>query len=137
MKILLFLLQLDRIFYVMTEEADKDAVTLESLLTALSRHIQVAECALRGSVTPEGDIFIITQPIPKKPSALQLRACIAETEKIVTRIVERSPRIVAEVPLASLTRAEIAHAHISGTTAKSIAWSLQCLTLFMVFAIVT
>lgn len=121
----------------MTEEPDKDAVTLESMLKALARQIQVAECALRGAVTPEGDIFVMAQPISKKPSALQLRACVAEIEKLVTRISERSPRIVAEVPLGSLTRAEIAHRHVSGASFRVTNLALV-LTIFVVsYSIVT
>ncbi|CAD6232572.1 GSCOCG00006956001-RA-CDS [Cotesia congregata] len=108
--------QLDRIYYMMDEEADKDAVTLEKLLLALGRQIQVAQCTLRGHVTPENDIFIIVQSTAKEPSSLQLRACIAETEKLVVRITERSSKVVAEVPLGSLTRAEVAHGHVSMAT---------------------
>ncbi|XP_018370423.1 PREDICTED: reversion-inducing cysteine-rich protein with Kazal motifs [Trachymyrmex cornetzi] len=105
--------QVDRIYYMMDEETDKDSVTLEALLVALGRQLQVAQCALRGMMTPDRDIFIVVQPITKKPSMLQLRACVTETEKLVTRISERSPLIAAEVPLGSLSRAEIAHSYIS------------------------
>lgn len=100
----------------MDEEADKDSVTLEVLLSALARQIQVAQCALRGMMTPDRDIFIVVQATSKRPSILQLRACVAETEKLVTRISERSPRIAAEVPLGALTRAEIAHSYVSSAT---------------------
>ncbi|XP_011143073.1 reversion-inducing cysteine-rich protein with Kazal motifs isoform X4 [Harpegnathos saltator] len=105
--------QLDRIYYMMDEEADKDSVTLEVLLTALARQLRVAQCAVRGMLTPDLDVFIIVQPVTKKPSALQLRACVTETEKLVTRISERSSRIAAEIPLGSLTRAEVAHNYVS------------------------
>ncbi|XP_076621802.1 reversion-inducing-cysteine-rich protein with kazal motifs isoform X1 [Colletes latitarsis] len=105
--------QLDRIYYTMDEEVDKDSVTLEALLTALGRQIQVAQCALRGMMTPDRDIFIIVQPTSKRPSTLQLRACVTETEKLVTRILERSPKIAIEVPLGALTGAEIAHSYVS------------------------
>lgn len=110
-------LQLDRIYYMMNEDVDKDSVTLEALLNGLARQIQVAQCALRGMMTPDRDIFVIVQPTSKRPSILQLRACVAETEKLVTRIVERSPRIAAEVPLGALTRAEIAHSYVSSAMA--------------------
>lgn len=98
---------------MMDEEADKDSVTLEVLLVALGRQLQVAQCAVRGMMTPDRDVFIIVQPVTKKPSKLQLRACVTETEKLVTRISERSSRIAAEVPLGSLTRAEVAHSYVS------------------------
>lgn len=115
---------------MMEEEADKDAVTLDKLLLALGRQIQVAQCSLRGHVTPENDIFVIVQSTVKEPSALQLRACIAETEKLIVRISERSSKVVAEVPLGSLTRAEIAHGHVS--TATSPVSSLAMTILFYV-----
>lgn len=116
---------------MMDEEADKDSVTLEALLTALSRQLQVAQCAVRGMMTPDRDIFIVVQPATKKLSALQLRACVEETEKLVTRISERSPRIAAEVPLGSLTRAEMVHSYISSAI-KIRAWFVTVVvTIFL------
>lgn len=112
----------------MDEETDKDSVTLEALLVALGRHLQVAQCAIRGMMTPDCDVFIVVQPVTKKPSALQLRACVTETEKLVTRITERSPRIAAEVPLGSLTRAEIAHGYVSSAM-KIRAWHVTVIVL--------
>jgi len=115
---------------MMDEEADKDSVTLEALLVALGRQLQVAQCAVRGMMTPDRDVFIIVQPVTKKPSKLQLRACVTETEKLVTRISERSPRIAAEVPLGSLTRAEIAHSYVSSAM-KLRAWlAIIVVTIF-------
>lgn len=94
-------------------------MTLEALLTALSRQLQVAECALRGMLTPDGDVFIVNQPLSKRPSELQLAACVAEIEKLVSRVAERSPRIVVEVPLGALTGAEVAHARIVASGAAA------------------
>lgn len=108
----------------MDEETNKDFVTLDTLLSALGRQLHVAQCAIRGMMTPDRDIFIIIQPVTKNPSTLQLRACVAETEKLVTRISERSPRIAAEVPLSSLTRAEVAHGYISSAI-KIQAWLVK------------
>ncbi|XP_043599911.1 reversion-inducing cysteine-rich protein with Kazal motifs [Bombus pyrosoma] len=119
--------QLDRIYYTMDEDVDKDSVALEVLLSALARQIQVAQCVLRGMMTPDLDIFVIVQPTSKRPSPLQLRACVAETEKLVTRISERSPRITTEVLLGALTRAEIAHSYIS--SAMTIGGSVTRLLL--------
>ncbi|XP_016841804.1 reversion-inducing cysteine-rich protein with Kazal motifs [Nasonia vitripennis] len=115
--------QLDLIFYQLpdSDSEDKQPVTLEAMLAALSRQLQVAECALRGSLTPEGDIFIVNQPISRRPSDLQLAACVTEIEKLVSRIQGRSPRIVNEVPLSALTRAEIAHVRIVGNAVTAAA----------------
>ncbi|XP_034951773.1 reversion-inducing cysteine-rich protein with Kazal motifs isoform X2 [Chelonus insularis] len=125
--------QLDRIYYIMEEEIDKDSVTLESLLKGLQRQIQVLQCSIRGHVTPENDIFIIVQPTIKKPSALLFQACIAETEKIITRIIERSSKIIAEVPLGSLTRAEIVHGHVSSSISL---WYFSNFTILIFFSFV-
>lgn len=114
---MIFFLKLERIYIKLPEDDDKYSLTLEAMLSGLSRQLQVAECALRGSVTPEGDIFVINQPISRKPSDLQLAACVAEIEKLVSRISERSPRIVVEVPLSSLIHADIAHARVPSSCA--------------------
>uniref|UniRef100_A0A6V7KCB3 Uncharacterized protein n=1 Tax=Bracon brevicornis TaxID=1563983 RepID=A0A6V7KCB3_9HYME len=109
---------MDRIYYMMTDERDKDAVTLEAMLTALGRQIQVSGCILRGSMTPEGDIFVMIQTTSTKASDLQTRACVAEMEKIVIRITEKSPKVMAEVPLGALTGAEIIDEPISSAASQ-------------------
>ncbi|KAJ8686915.1 hypothetical protein QAD02_022709, partial [Eretmocerus hayati] len=110
--------QLDRIYYGLQDETDKRVVTLEGMLEALARQLQVVECALRGLLSPEGDLFVLNQPISRRPSDLQLAACVAEMEKLVARIAERSPALVTEVPLGSLTRAEIAHSRVASSSAS-------------------
>lgn len=118
---------------MMEEEADRDAVTLEALLGALGRQLEIFQCSLRGSVTIEGDIFILTQPTTMYPSKLQQKACILEMEKIITRISERSPKIISEVPLSSLRRAENIHGYISSAIhRKSTTSVLLLLLLFLV-----
>ncbi|KAF7997589.1 hypothetical protein HCN44_006160 [Aphidius gifuensis] len=125
--------QLDRIYYMMEEEADRDTVTLDALLSALGRQLEILQCSLRGSVTIEGDIFILTQPTTMYPSKLQQKACIIEMEKIITRISERSPKIISEVPLSSLRRAENIHGYISSAIHwKSTTPVLLLLLFFLV-----
>ncbi|KAL7299960.1 hypothetical protein TKK_0007276 [Trichogramma kaykai] len=117
--------QLDRIYYELTDESDKRVVTLEAMIDGLSRQLGVAECSLRASITPEGDIFLVNQAVSKSPSELQLSACVVEIEKLVSRVAERSPRIVLEVPLSALTRAEVAHSRIvsAANSAEAVASS--------------
>lgn len=126
--------QLDRIYYMMEEEADRDSVTLAAILSALGRQLQVAQCSLRGYVTPESDIFIVIQSTSGSPSSLQLRACVAETEKLITRITERSPKVVAQVPLGALTRAEVAHGHVSSATCSQ--WTFSLILTVFVFVLI-
>ncbi|XP_014212705.1 reversion-inducing cysteine-rich protein with Kazal motifs-like [Copidosoma floridanum] len=111
--------QLDRIYYQLPDDSDKRIVTLEAMLDGLSRQLKVAECVLRGKITLDGDIFVLNQPVSKRPSELQLSACVAEIEKLVSRIADRSPKIVAEVPLSSLTWAEVVHSRVASNGAMT------------------
>lgn len=115
----------------MDDQLDKDVVTLQAMIEALNRQVQVSQCNLRGMLTPEGDIFIINQAITRNPTQLQLQACIAEIEKIVTRISQKSPTIFTQVPLSSLTGADIVHSYIF-----SCASSLTSIGLVLFFGAV-
>lgn len=49
----------------------------------------------------------------RKPSELQLEACLREAEKIASLINTQSPRIASELSLSSLISANIVHTQIS------------------------
>ncbi|XP_043478474.1 reversion-inducing cysteine-rich protein with Kazal motifs [Leptopilina heterotoma] len=108
--------QLDRILYMMDNEKDKDAVTLQALLNSLERHISIQMCSLRGMVTIDGDIVIVIVPVSKTPSAVELRACVLETERLVILIQHKSPSIIIEVPLSAITGAEVIHRQVSNVS---------------------
>lgn len=49
----------------------------------------------------------------RKPSELQLEACLREAEKIASLMNSQSPRIASELSLSSLISAHIVHTQIS------------------------
>lgn len=49
----------------------------------------------------------------RKPSELQLEACLREAEKIASLVNTQSPRIASELSLSSLISATIVHTQIS------------------------
>lgn len=100
----------------MDNEKDKDAVTLQALLNSLERHISIKMCSLRGMVTIDGDIVIVIVPDSKTPSAVELRTCVLETERLVVLIQHKSPSIIIEVPLSAITGAEIIHRQVSNVS---------------------
>lgn len=102
--------QIDRALYVLQNKSTAP-LTLKSLLKALERQIQVAQCALRGFLSPELDIFVVVQTIERNPSKLQLEACVRETEKVASLINRQSPRIASELSLSSLTAATPVHSY--------------------------
>ena len=97
---------------MLNKEQNTDAVTLETMLIALERHIHVKLCSLRGMLTPDGDIFLVNLPIYKKPTMLQLRACVFEMERLSVLIFQKSPIVIMEVPLSALTGAEVVHKQV-------------------------
>ncbi|KAI4456345.1 serine protease inhibitor [Holotrichia oblita] len=100
--------QIDRALYVLHNK-DTYSLTLKAMLQALARTIQVSQCALRGYLTVEMDIFVIVETTEKKPSQLQLEACIREAEKIASLVNTQSPRVVSELSLSSLVLATPVH----------------------------
>lgn len=101
--------QIDRALYALRGHS-MTSLTLQSILQALERQIQIAECAIRGFLSIELDIFVMVQTIEKKPSSLQLEACVREAEKLASLIRRHSPRVQSELSLSALTAATIVHA---------------------------
>lgn len=114
--------QIDRAWYALQYKST-DFLTLKSLLKALERQIQVAQCALKGYLTIEMDIFVAVYTTEKYPSKIQLEACVREAEKIASLINMQSPRIVSELTLSSLTLANTIHVEVNScarTTTSAI-----------------
>nr|XP_022911269.1 reversion-inducing cysteine-rich protein with Kazal motifs [Onthophagus taurus] len=101
--------QIDRALYGLQGENDIYPLTLKALLQALERQVQVAQCALRGYLTVEMDIFVIIETTVLKPSELQMETCVREAEKLVNLVNTRSPRLVSELSLSSLVLATPVH----------------------------
>lgn len=109
--------QIDRALYAL-QNKNPTPLTLLAMLKALERQIQLGQCALRGYVTVELDIFVSVQSTERLPSALQLEACVREAEKIASLINMQSPRIVSELSLSSLTAATVVHTEISASAGR-------------------
>ncbi|XP_023312631.1 reversion-inducing cysteine-rich protein with Kazal motifs-like [Anoplophora glabripennis] len=111
--------QIDRALYALQNQTTK-SLNLISVLRALERQIQLAQCTLRGFVTVELDIFVTVQSTERYPSELQLEACIREAEKIASLVNMQSPRIASELSLSSLTVASVVHTQVSASTSNHV-----------------
>lgn len=111
--------QIDRAWYALQYKST-DFLTLKSLLKALERQIQVAQCALKGYITIEMDIFVAVHTTEKYPSKIQLETCVREAEKIASLINMQSPRIVSELTLSSLTLANKVHVEVNSGASKTV-----------------
>ncbi|KAJ8916807.1 hypothetical protein NQ315_005814, partial [Exocentrus adspersus] len=111
--------QIDRALYVLQNQTTAP-LNLDSILQALERQIQLAQCTVRGFVTVELDIFIVVQSTERYPSELQLEACIREAEKISSLVNMQSPRIASELSLSSLTAASVVHTQFSAGTSNYV-----------------
>nr|CAD7402243.1 unnamed protein product [Timema cristinae] len=98
--------QVDRALYILRGNT-LSALTVHAVLTALERQVQVAECAVRGYLTVETDLFVLVQPVgsTRPPSDVQLEACIREAEKLANLVRGSSPRVLSELSLSALTTA--------------------------------
>ncbi|CAH0563480.1 unnamed protein product [Brassicogethes aeneus] len=100
--------QIDRGLYALQNQFFKP-LNLQSTLKALERQVQSAQCVLRGYVSIELDLFVSVGTTEKRPSDIQMEACVREAEKIANLINNHSPRIESELSLSSLTSATIIH----------------------------
>lgn len=104
--------QIDRALYVLNGQSTR-SLTLNALLEALERRVQVAQCALRGYLTVESDIFVMVESTEAHPSGLQLETCVREAEKIASMINTQSPRLVSELSLSSLVLGITVHTQVN------------------------
>ncbi|XP_038222339.1 reversion-inducing cysteine-rich protein with Kazal motifs isoform X2 [Zerene cesonia] len=101
--------QIDRALYGTNISAS--VINLKNVLSALERHVKVAECALRGYLTIEMEIFVTIESILKNPTDLQLKVCILEAEKIADLINRDSALITSDLGLSALSYALIVHTY--------------------------
>lgn len=86
-----------------------NALTLNTILKALDRQVQVAECTVRGYLTVEVDIMVLVVPVGSHVSDLQLESCVREAEKLARLIESFSPRMSSELSLSALIAAKVVH----------------------------
>lgn len=96
-----------------------NALSLKAVLGALDRHVQVAECVVRGHLTVYRDLLVLVEPAVRSPTALQLEACVLEAEKLATLLGKSSPRITADLSLSALLSATLVHEPVTDAAASS------------------
>ncbi|XP_024082434.1 reversion-inducing cysteine-rich protein with Kazal motifs isoform X1 [Cimex lectularius] len=120
--------QIDRIMEISLNGELNESFTVEAVLSALSRKIQVAECTLRGQLTIEMNILILVIPSINNPSDLQMEACVLEAEKIAVLVQRNSPQVSTELSLSILTAAIVVHQEVSNS-AVILQFPILCLFL--------
>ncbi|XP_050420992.1 reversion-inducing cysteine-rich protein with Kazal motifs [Adelges cooleyi] len=109
--------QVDRVVHTMKNKPTAvNALSMKSVLRALDRHVQVAECVVRGHLTVYQDLLVLVESTLRYPTRLQLEACVREAEKLSTLMEMSSPRIVSDLSLSILISASPVHE----TTANSV-----------------
>lgn len=86
-----------------------NAFSVKSVLRALDRHVQVAECVVRGYLTMYKDLLVLVESTVRHPTRLQLDACIRESEKLSALIDSSSPRALTDLSLSALISASPVH----------------------------
>lgn len=101
--------QIDRALY--GTNISSTVINLNNILKALERHVKIAECALRGYLTIEMEIFVTVETMLDNPTELQLNVCILEAEKIADMINRESVLITNDLGLSSLSYALPVHTY--------------------------
>uniref|UniRef100_UPI00358FF050 reversion-inducing cysteine-rich protein with Kazal motifs n=1 Tax=Myxine glutinosa TaxID=7769 RepID=UPI00358FF050 len=91
----------------LSKVAAPEPLTLHDVLEALRRYVSVLQCDAYGYLSIEGDIVVLVLPIDPQPTALQIKACSKEAEKIGALVNSASPVLVSHVPLSALAHAEV------------------------------
>ncbi|KOB77848.1 Serine protease inhibitor [Operophtera brumata] len=125
--------QIDRALYGTNISAS--VINLQNILKALDRHVKIAECALRGYLTIEMEIFISIETVLQNATDLQLSVCVLEAEKLADMINRQSVLITSDLGLSALSYALTVHTYPT-SAASSINLSLFPL-LLLVFIFVT
>lgn len=92
-------------------------------MKALERQVKIAECALRGFLTIEMEIFVTVETILQNPTDLQLSVCVLEAEKIADLINRESALISSDLGLSALAYAILVHTHPTSSA------SIFCLSI--------
>lgn len=103
--------QIDRALYATNISAT--VINLNNVLKSLDRQVKIAECALRGYLTIEMELFVSVETILQSPTDLQLRLCVLEAEKLADLINRESPLITSDLGLSALSYAILVHTHPS------------------------
>lgn len=118
--------QIDRALY--GTNISSTIINLQNVLRALERHVRTAECALRGFLTIETEIFVSVESLLQNPTDLQLEICILEAEKLADMINRESALISIDLGLSALSYALTVHTYPT-SAASSVTLSIVTLIL--------
>lgn len=125
--------QIDRALYGTNISAT--VINLQNILKSLDRHVKIAECALRGYLTIEMEIFISIETVLQNATDLQLSVCVLEAEKLADMINRQSVLITSDLGLSALSYALIVHTYPT-SAASSISLSLSSLFALLLAGII-
>ncbi|KAI8439610.1 hypothetical protein MSG28_013336 [Choristoneura fumiferana] len=125
--------QIDRALY--GTNISSSVINLKNVLSALERQVKIAECALRGYLTIEMEIFVSVETILDHPTDLQLRVCVLEAEKLAELINRESPLISSDLGLSALSYALTVHTYPTkgacGLSVSIVAVTLSFVSIFV------
>lgn len=125
--------QIDRALY--GTNISSSVINLKNVLSALERQVKIAECALRGYLTIEMEIFVTVETILDHPTDLQLRVCVLEAEKLAELINRESPLISSDLGLSALSYALTVHTYPTqgacGVSISIVAVTLSFVSIFV------
>ncbi|XP_077973022.1 reversion-inducing cysteine-rich protein with Kazal motifs-like [Styela clava] len=94
-------------------------ITVRDIIRSLRRHVNVKQCDIYGHLTMEGDIAVLSVPVVKNATPIQIEACLREAEGLARFINERNPILTSDVILSTLTGAEVHGKKSAGSGAGS------------------
>ncbi|XP_047992881.1 reversion-inducing cysteine-rich protein with Kazal motifs isoform X1 [Leguminivora glycinivorella] len=125
--------QIDRALY--GTNISSSVINLKNVLSALERQVKIAECALRGYLTIETEIFVTVETILENPTNLQLRVCVLEAEKLAELINRESPIISSDLGLSALSYALTVHTYptkgASSVSVSLLAVMISSISIFV------
>lgn len=133
MRILYSKKQIDRALYGTNISAT--AINLHNILRALERHVTIAECALRGYLTIETEIFVSVESLLKDPTDLQLKVCVLEAEKLADMINKESAVMSTDLGLSALAYALTVHTYPNAVTTASFSITLTVLSYLTIYVL--
>ncbi|XP_049875810.1 reversion-inducing cysteine-rich protein with Kazal motifs isoform X2 [Pectinophora gossypiella] len=120
--------QIDRALYGTNISAT--VINLNNVMKVLERHVKIAECALRGFLTIEMEIFVTVESVLQNPTELQLNVCVLEAEKLADLINRESALISSDLGLSALSYAITVHTYpTSSATSIGVSIILSILSL--------
>ncbi|XP_063829319.1 reversion-inducing cysteine-rich protein with Kazal motifs [Ostrinia nubilalis] len=125
--------QIERALY--GTNISSSVINLQNILKALERHVRTAECALRGFLTIETEIFVSVESLLQNPTDLQLEICILEAEKLADMINRESALISLDLGLSALSYALTVHTFptkaASSFTISIVTLILSCFGIYI------